>query len=164
MTMPPLDRRDALILTELQRDSRQSIAQIAERTGLSTTPCWKRLRALEARGVVTGYTALVDREQVGLGLCVIAEVTLSPHTEDTVQRFERAVAACPPIVSCYSTTGQSDYVMRVLVRDIKAYDRFLHDTVFKLPGVTHVRSSMVLREVKAQGRLPIEVPAGGAEG
>ena len=79
-------------------------------------------------------------------------------------RFEREVAACPPIVSCYSTTGQSDYVMRVLVRDIKAYDRFLHDTVFKLPGVTHVRSSMVLREVKAQGRLPIEVPAGGAGG
>lgn len=162
--MNELDRRDALILTELQRDSRQSIAQIAERTGLSTTPCWKRLRELEARGVVTGYTALVDREQVGLGLCVIAEVNLSPHTEDTVQRFEREVAACPPIVSCYSTTGQSDYVMRVLVRDIKAYDRFLHDTVFKLPGVTHVRSSMVLREVKAQGRLPIEVPGGGVGG
>ena len=117
-----------------------------------------------ARSQWSAYTALVDREQVGLGLCVIAEVNLSPHTEDTVQRFEREVAACPPIVSCYSTTGQSDYVMRVLVRDIKAYDRFLHDTVFKLPGVTHVRSSMVLREVKAQGRLPIEVPAGGVGG
>lgn len=155
-----LDRRDALILTELQRDSRQSIAQIAERVGMSTTPCWKRLRELETREVVTGYTALVDREKVGLSLCVIAEVNLSPHTEETVQRFERAVSACPPIVSCYSTTGQSDYVMRVLVRDIKAYERFLHDTVFKLPGVTHVRSSVVLKEVKAQGRLPIEVPSG----
>lgn len=156
-----LDRRDALILTELQRDSRQSIAQIAERVGMSTTPCWKRLRELESRGVITHYTALVDREKVGLALCVIAEVNLAPHTEDTVQRFERAVAACPQIVSCYSTTGQSDYVMRVLVADIKAYERFLHDTVFKLPGVTHVRSSVVLKEVKAQSRLPIEVPAGG---
>ncbi|MFM2053799.1 MAG: hypothetical protein RL456_1836 [Pseudomonadota bacterium] len=155
-----LDRRDALILTELQRDSRQSIAQIAERVGMSTTPCWKRLRELEARGVVTGYTATVDREKAGLPLCVIAEVNLSPHTEETVQRFERAVAACAPIVSCYSTTGQSDYVMRVLAADIKAYERFLHDTMFRLPGVTHVRSSVVLREVKAQARLPIEIPAG----
>ena len=97
--MDVLDRRDALILTELQRDSRQSIAQIAERVGMSTTPCWKRLRELESRGVITHYTALVDREKVGLALCGIAAVNLAPQTEDTVQRYERAVAACPQIVS-----------------------------------------------------------------
>ncbi|MDQ5898839.1 MAG: Lrp/AsnC family transcriptional regulator, leucine-responsive regulatory protein [Pseudomonadota bacterium] len=154
-----LDRRDALILNELQRDSRQSVAQIAERVGMSSTSCWKRLRELEARGVVTGYTVTIDREKAGLSLCVIAEVNLAPHTEETVQRFERAVAACPQIVSGYSTTGQSDYVLRVLVSDIKAYERFLHDTMFRLPGVTHVRSSVVLREIKAQARLPVEVPA-----
>ena len=90
---------------------------------------------------------------------MIAEVNLAPHTEETVQRFERAVAACPQIVSGYSTTGQSDYVLRVLVSDIKTYERFLHDTMFRLPGVTHVRSSVVLREIKAQARLPVAVPA-----
>ena len=154
-----LDRRDALILNELQRDSRQSVAQIAERVGMSSTSCWKRLRELEARGVVTNYTITIDREKAGLSLCVIAEVNLTPHTEETVQRFERAVAACPQIVSGYSTTGQSDYVLRVLVSDIKTYERFLHDTMFRLPGVTHVRSSVVLREIKAQARLPVAVPA-----
>jgi DNA-binding Lrp family transcriptional regulator len=89
---------------------------------------------------------------------VIAEVNLGRHHEDEVRRFEQAVAECPQIVGCWSTTGQADYVVKVLVPDIHAYERFLHDTAFKLPGVTHVRSSVVLKEVKAEGRLPIEPP------
>ena len=110
-------------------------------------------------GIIRGYTALVDREQVGLALCVLAEVNLTRHNEDDVRRFEKEVAACPPIVSCYSTTGQADYVLKVLVPDIKAYETFLHETMFKLPGVTHVRSSVVLKEVKAETRLPLDPPA-----
>jgi Lrp/AsnC family transcriptional regulator, leucine-responsive regulatory protein len=153
-----LDRRDVDILAELQRDSRQSVQQLAERVGLSATPCWKRVKELEAAGVIRGYSALVDREQVGLQLCVLAEVNLTQHNEDTVRQFERAVAACPQIVSCYSTTGQADYVIKVLVEDIKSYESFLHDTAFRLPGVTHIRSSVVLKEVKSEIRLPIKVP------
>jgi len=75
-----------------------------------------------------------------------------------VRKFEQAVAACPPIVSCYATTGQADYVIKVLVPDIKRYESFLHETVFKLPGVTHVRSSVVLKEVKSETRLPLDAP------
>ncbi len=157
--MESLDRHDVLLLTELQRDARQTVQQLAERVGLSSTPCWKRIKDLEAAGIVRGYTALVDREKVGLSLCVIAELNLTRHNEDVVRHFERAVAECPQIVSCYSTTGQADYVLKVLVRDIQAYEQFLHETAFKLPGVTHVRSSVVLKEVKAEGRLPIELPA-----
>ena len=89
---------------------------------------------------------------------VLAEVNLTRHNEDDVRRFEQAVAAAPQIVSCYATTGQADYVIKVLMPDIKSYERFLHETVFKLPGVTHVRSSVVLKEVKAEMRLPIEAP------
>ena len=154
--MAELDRHDIVLLTELQRDSRQTVQQLASAAGLSTTPCWKRVKEMEASGVIRGYTALIDREKVGLSLCVLAEVNLTRHNEDDVRRFEKEVADCPQIVSCYSTTGQADYVIKVLVPDIKTYESFLHETVFKLPGVTHVRSSVVLKEVKAQTSLPFE--------
>jgi Lrp/AsnC family transcriptional regulator, leucine-responsive regulatory protein len=153
-----LDPQDVILLTELQRDSRQTVQQLAEKVGLSSTPCWRRIKDMEAAGIIRGYTALIDRDKVGLSLCVMAELNLTQHGEDQVSRFERAIADCPQIVSCYSTTGQADYVIKVLVADIAAYERFLHETAFKLPGVTHVRSSVVLREVKSEVRLPIEAP------
>jgi Lrp/AsnC family transcriptional regulator, leucine-responsive regulatory protein len=156
--MNQLDRHDLAILTELQRDSRQTVQQLATAAGLSSTPCWKRVKELEAQGVIRGYTAWVDREKVGLSLCVLAEVNLTRHNEDDVRRFEQAVAVSPQIVSCYATTGQADYVIKVLVPDIKSYETFLHEVAFRLPGVTHVRSSVVLKEVKADTRLPLEAP------
>src|SRR5215208_419880 len=157
--MEILDRHDIVLLNELQRDSRQTVQQLAERVSLSPTPCWKRVKELEAAGVIRGYTALVDREKVGLNLRVVVETNLSEHSEDLVRRFERAVAASPQIVHCVSTTGPADYIMTVLINDIQAYERFLHDTIFKLPGVTHVRSSIVLREIKQETRLPVAGPA-----
>ncbi len=150
-----LDSYSLSILRELQRDARQTVQQIADRVGLSSTPCWKRIKDMESAGVITGYSALVDRTRVGLNLLVVAEINLSQHSEDVVQAFERAVQATPPIVRCLSTTGQSDYILTVLVPGIAEYERFLHDQLFKLPGVTHVRSSIVLKEVKADVRLPV---------
>jgi len=150
-----LDRRDIEILAELQRDSRQSVQQLAGKVGLSATPCWKRVKDMESAGVIRGYGASIDRDSVGLQLCVLAEVNLSQHTEALVREFERAVAACPQIISCYSTTGGADYSIKVLATDIKAYEAFLHDTAFRLPGVTHIRSSVVLKEIKADASLPI---------
>lgn len=150
-----LDRASRQILAELQRDARQTVQQLADRVGLSATPCWKRVKAMEAAGVIRGYTALVDRARVGLALRVMVEANVQQHSEDAVRRFEQAVAASPQIVHCVSITGQSDYILTVLVADIAAYERFLHDTLFKLPGITHVRSSIVLREVKAETRLPL---------
>ncbi len=150
-----LDRHSLQILAELQRDARQTVQQLSEAVGLSPTPCWRRVKEMEAAGVIRGYTALVDRERVGLGLHVVIEANLSEHTEELVRRFERAVAASPQIVRCVSTTGPADYILTVLIADIKAYEQFLHDTIFKLPGVTHVRSSIVLKEVKSEVRLPV---------
>lgn len=150
-----LDSYSLAILRELQRDARQTVQQVAERVGLSATPCWKRIKDMEAAGIITGYSALVDRARVGLNLLVVAEVNLGQHSEDTVQAFERAVQATPAIVRCLSTTGQADYILSVLVPDIAAYERFLHAHLFKLSGVTHVRSSIVLKEVKAEVRLPV---------
>lgn len=150
-----IDRYSLAILAELQRDARQTVQQLSAAVGLSATPCWKRVKELEAAGVIRGYTALVDREKVGLNLRVVVETNLSEHSEDLVRKFERAVAASPQIVHCVSTTGPADYIMTVLIDDIQAYERFLHDTIFRLPGVTHVRSSIVLREVKQEARLPV---------
>lgn len=153
--METLDKQDLILLAELQRDSRQTVQQLADAAGLSSTPAWKRIKEMEARGVIRGYTALVDREKIGLALCVLAEINLTRHSEDDVRRFEREVASCPQIASCYSTTGQADYVIKVLVPDIKAYEGFLHEVLFKLPGVTHVRSSVVLKEIKSEAKLPL---------
>ncbi len=150
-----LDRYSLQILSELQRDSRQTVQQLAERVGLSATPCWKRVKEMEAAGVIRGYTAMVDREKVGLNLAVIVEANLTQHSEEVVRKFEAAVAQSPQIIQCQSTTGQADYIMTVLVADIKSYERLLHETIFKLPGITHVRSSIVLREIKAEVRLPV---------
>ena len=150
-----LDAYSLKILLELQRDARQTVAQLSAAVGLSPTPCWKRVKEMEAAGVIRGYTARVDPEKVGLNLTVMVEVNLTHHSEEQVQRFEQAVAASPNIVRCQATTGQADYLMTVLAPDIKHYERFLHDTIFKLPGVTHVRSSIVLREIKSEIALPI---------
>jgi DNA-binding Lrp family transcriptional regulator len=161
--METLDRHDLILLSELQRDSRQTVQQLAGAAGLSGTPAWKRIKEMEASGVIRGYTALVDREKVGLSLAVLAEINLTRHNEDDVRRFEREAQACPQIVSCYATTGQADYVIKVLVPDIKAYESFLHERLFKMPGVTHVRSSVVLKEIKSETRLPFEAPPSVAQ-
>ena len=158
-----LDSASVRILQELQRDARQTVQQIAERVGLSSTPCWKRIKDMEATGVIRGYSALVDRAKVGLDLMVVVETNLSQHTEDLVQQFERAVAATPAIVRCLSTTGQADYILTVLVPGIAEYEQFLHATLFRLPGVAHVRSSIVLKEVKAEVRLPFDQGQTGRE-
>ena len=153
--MEKIDAYSLAILEELQRDARQTVQQIADKINLSTTPCWKRIKELESSGIIRGYTALVDRARVGLKLQVVAEVNLTQHVEEQVRRFEDAVMACPQIVRCVSTTGAADYILTVMVRDIEHYDRLLHEVLFKLPGVAHLRSSIALKEVKDDMRLPL---------
>ncbi|MCC7150780.1 MAG: Lrp/AsnC family transcriptional regulator [Rubrivivax sp.] len=150
-----LDFYSRNLLRELIRDSRQTVQELADAVGLSTSPCWKRIKAMEERGVIRGYTARVDPEKVGLGLQVIVEANLARHREEQVRSFEDEIAAIPEIVQCLSTTGESDYVMTVMVADIKCFERFLHETLLRLPGITHVRSRIVLRELKAQTQLPL---------
>lgn len=143
------------LLEALQDDSRLTVQQLSERVGLSATPCWKRIKDLEARGILTGYTVRVDRRKVGLSLMVMAEINLAQHSEKTVGAFEAAVEATPQIVRCYSTTGQADYVLTIVASDVEQYEQLLMGKLFKLPGVAHVRSSIVLREIKSDGRLPL---------
>ena len=159
-----LDEHCLKILAALQRDGRQTVQQISEAVGLSPTPCWKRIKDMEASGVIRGYTTLVDPELVGLHVSAVAEVNLDRHSETLVQRFEEAVMASPHIVRCVSATGPADYILNVTVPDMKQYERFLHEVLFSLPGVTHVRSSIVLREVKSEVALPLGHLTAGSAG
>lgn len=143
------------ILEALQADARLTVQQISERVGLSATPCWKRIKDMESKGIITGYTVQLDRRKLGLNLLVMAEVNLAHHTDKAVADFESAVAATPHIVRCFSTTGQADYVLIIMVSDVEQYEQFLVRTLFKLPAVAHVRSSIVLREVKPNSPLPL---------
>lgn len=153
--MDDLDTPTRRIIDALQHDATLSVQQLAERVGLSATPVWRRLKALQDGGVIRRRVALMDRERLGLTVCVLAHVTLVRHGEGAVEAFERMVATRPEILECHAVTGEADYLVKVVAADMKAYDRFLQDHVFRTPGVASVRSNVVMREVKYDTALPV---------
>lgn len=155
-----LDHADHRILTALQADGRITNQALAERVGISTAACWRRLQALVASGIVRRFTALLDGRRLGYELTVFVHVTLTRHAKDATAAFERAVKARAEVLDCYAVTGDADFTLRVVATDIAGYDRFLEDFVFTLPGIAQVRSSIVLREVKADVSIPLPAPAG----
>lgn len=155
METDELDRASRQILEALQADARLSNQALAEKVGLSATPVWRRIKDMEDRGVIRAHVALVDREKIGLSICVLANVSLVRHSEGAVEQFERLVATQREIIECHAITGEADYVIKVVAADMKAYDLFLQQHIFKLPGVSSVRSNVVLREVKYETALPV---------
>jgi len=151
-----IDSYSAKILSSLQDDGRLTVQEIGDRIGLSSTPTWKRIKELERQGVIQRYAAILNRSKVGLGNCVLAEINLSRHIKNVVNDFEKAIQDCPAIIECYSVTGQADYLIKVVTPDVASYDEFLYAVVFKLPGVSSIRSSVVLREVKSATQLPLD--------
>lgn len=150
-----LDRASRQILEALQADARLSTQALAEKVGLSATPVWRRVKEMEERGLIRGHVALLDREKLGLSICVLANVSLVRHSEGAVEQFERLVGMQREIIECHAITGEADYVIKVVAADMKAYDAFLQQHIFKLPGVSSVRSNVVLREVKYETALPV---------
>lgn len=150
-----LDAASLKILAELQQNCRLSSNELAEKIGMSTSPCWRRQKELEDSGVIARYAAIVDRRKIGLLVCCMAHVTLQKHTEGVLENFEETVRIRPEVVECYETTGTADYMVKVIVPDMEAYHDFLHNVLFKLNGVSHVNTSVALREVKYQTALPL---------
>jgi len=146
--MEQLDKFDLAILTELQNDGRLSNTKLAEKVGLSTTPCWNRVRALEDKGVIEGYTALLNQQAMGLPDTVIIEVTLERHDEDMLEKFGEALAELPEVLEAYLLTGEYDYLIKVAVAGTAGYEEFLRRKLYKLPGLRHSRSTFVLRCMK----------------
>jgi len=152
-----LSRRDRGILTELQRDSRLTMQQLAERVGMSSSACWRRVRALEEAGVIDRYAAIVNPRRAGFMLSSMTLVSLARHEQHNVENFVREVRRHPEVLECFATSGEADYHLRVVVEDIDAYNRFLDEFILKLPGVSQVRSNIILKEIKADTALPFKV-------
>lgn len=151
-----LDAAALKILGELQKNCRISNADLADKIGISATPCWRRQKELEEQGYIQRYAAIVDRRKVGLMVCCLAHVSLNRHAEGVVAAFENAMLVRPEVVECYETTGNSDYTVKVIVPDMEAYQNFLHNVIFKLQGIGQVNTSVALREVKYQTALPLQ--------
>ncbi len=150
-----LDAIDRRILAELQENGRLTATELAERSGLTTSPCLRRLRLLEEREVIRGYTALVDQAKVGLPVSVFISIKLDRQAEEAMARFEAAVRRCPEVMECYLMTGPRDYLLRVVARDLTDYERFVKETLTRIEGIANIESSFALGPVKQISRLPI---------
>jgi len=149
VTIPKLDPYDVAILSVLQRDGRATINQLAEAAGLSPSPVARRLRILEAAGIITGYAALVDEAALGYEFSVFVSVKLERQVDDALAKFEKAVRSFPEVVDCWLMTGNRDYLLRIATRGPADFERFLTGTFTKVPGVASIESSIPLRRVKA---------------
>ena len=150
------DRYDLQILRLLQENGRLSNQELADRIGLSPSPCLRRVRALEDAGVIAGYRALVDAKALGLSLMALIHISMDQHTPERFEGFEAAIRDIPEVLECLLITGQAaDYQLKVVVRDMDAYQQLLLSRITRIPGVTGVHSSFVLRRVIDKTALPI---------
>jgi DNA-binding Lrp family transcriptional regulator len=153
--MIEIDRIDRAMLAALQQDGRMPVAKLAERVGLSETPCARRLKRLESEGYIDGYRAVLSRKALQLGVVAFAQVRFSVHDRALSDRFEREIQGIPRIVSCHNISGTADYLLQIIARDLDEYGVFMRDILRTLPGVTAVESMLSLREVKRDSGLPV---------
>jgi DNA-binding Lrp family transcriptional regulator len=150
-----LDAIDAKILDLLQQDASLSIAEIADRVGLSSSPCWRRIERLKKVGIITSQVTLLDREKLGLNFEVNASVKLQLPTRENLEKFESAVGKWPEVVDCVTVTGAVDYMLRIVTTDMHAYDDFLRDKILGLGLVSDVQSRIVMRVAKRTTAAPL---------
>ncbi|WP_181242581.1 Lrp/AsnC family transcriptional regulator [Caulobacter vibrioides] len=154
-----LTRADRKILQILQEDGKISNVDLAERVGLSPSPCLRRVKQLEASGLIRGYVALLDRRKAKLDVLAYVEVQVDRHSEEAAEAFQQAVLREPEVVGCYAMTGGYDYLLRVVVPSLDAYADFTMKRLLKMPAVKDVRSSFVLHTIKDQTALPLDYVA-----
>jgi Lrp/AsnC family transcriptional regulator len=152
---PVLDRIDRRILDVLQREGALPVAEVAARIGLSTTTCWRRIQALEQAGVIRGRVAVLDRTALGLDVTIFAHVKLSTQGRDAIAAFAGAIRERPEVLDCYTTMGEWDFMLRIVTRDIKAYEAFYLDHLSKLPYVQSINSSVTVTVIKETTALPL---------
>ncbi|RWJ60808.1 MAG: Lrp/AsnC family transcriptional regulator [Mesorhizobium sp.] len=151
-----IDEIDRKILKVLQSDAHATSEQLSSAVGLSPSPCARRVRNLEAAGVIKSYVAVVDQVKVGLPISVFASIKLERQREEELDRFAKAVQRWPEIVECYLMTGKRDYLLRIVVKDLEAYEAFLKRTLTRLEGVASIESSFALGQVKHSQALPVQ--------
>jgi DNA-binding Lrp family transcriptional regulator len=150
-----LDRYDIAILRELQRDARQSNADLAQRIGLSPAPTWRRVRRLEQQGVITGYRAEIDRRRIGLGVLAFVRVETERSGGDAMRQLEARVRALSEVIACHYVSGAGTFELQVMATDLDAYARFSVETLLNLPNEKDIHTSFSLGEVKSGAALPL---------
>lgn len=153
--MTELDSFEINILRELQRDANQTTAEIAERVGLSASPCWRRVDRLEREGFIRKRVAIVDRRKVGLNAHVFAQVKLNAHGRANLDEFSAAIRSFPEVLDAYVLMGAMDFMLRIVAKDIDAYESFFFDRLSKLPGIQEINSTVALSEIKSTTELPL---------
>jgi len=151
-----LDDLDRKILEYLQSDGRMSLADLADKVGLSPSPCLRRVRNLERAGVISRYVAVLDQRAVGLPVSVFVSIKLEKQRQEQLDRFAKAIARWPEVLECYLMTGPRDYWLRVVVPDLAAYERFVKQKLTRLEGIASIESSFALEQVKYTNVLPID--------
>jgi Lrp/AsnC family leucine-responsive transcriptional regulator len=150
-----LDAFSQKILRLLQRDARRSVQEISEQVGLSSTPCWRRIKEMEQAGIIQRYTALLDREKLGLHICMIVHIRLNRRNDQAAEAFERTTQDWPQVTECYRTSGTADYVIKIVTTDLAAYDLFLQQQLLKHASIADVGAHLVLKELKYDTELPL---------
>jgi Lrp/AsnC family leucine-responsive transcriptional regulator len=151
----PLDETDRKILSLLQADCRLTLTEVADKVGLSVSPCHRRIKRMEENGVVLRYAAVVDPRAVGLPVSVFVSIKLERQKEADLERFAKAIASWQEVVECYLMTGQRDYLLRVVVADLVAYEQFIKHKLTRLDGISSIESSFALDQVKFAVSLPL---------
>ncbi len=152
---PNIDETDYALLSLIQKEGRASNKKLAQSLNLSETPCWRRIKRLEETGVIEGYQAVLNRRLLGFGVLAFVKVGFAVHTDDSPYRFEEAIQAIPEVLSCHNVSGEADYFLQIVARDLEAYELLLRTQLRRLPGVTSIKSSISLREIKDSRNLPL---------
>jgi Lrp/AsnC family transcriptional regulator len=151
-----LSRTDLQILALLQRDATLSTGEVAERVNLSQSPCWRRINKLEQEGLIRGRVALLDRARLGMDVVVFATINLTSTGRQNLIAFEQDIVRHPEVLECYTMTGIWDYMLKIVTRDIRHYERFVRDTLTASPSVRELHSHMAVTEIKNSTALPLE--------
>lgn len=151
----PFDKTDARILAALQSDARLTIAELSERISLTSSPCWRRVKALEEAGYIRGYHAELDPRRLGYDVTAFVSVLLENHRVDLTESFETAVRGIPEVVACHNVSGRYDFMLEVVARDLEAFGEFGRNVLRTLPGVKEIYTSFSLRSIKTARQLPL---------
>ncbi|AJJ09343.1 asnC-type helix-turn-helix domain protein [Yersinia rohdei] len=155
MPSPLITPADIKILKQLQRAGRMTNQELANKVGMASSPCWRRVKQLEESGIITGYQANIDRRKIGLGILAFIRVKIDSHNEEEAKLFELQVGALKPVIACYAVAGDADFLLQVVAEDLDSFSTFAMSVIRQLSGIKEMQTTFVLREVKPLDNLPL---------
>ncbi len=153
-----MDLYDKKILKALQLDGRITNKDLAEKVALSQAPCWRRVDHLEKKGLIKGYTAIVDQDKLGLSITAFAQISLDNHHPETVEQFDQGIQQWPEILECHATSGEYDYLLKIVARDMNDYNQLIYEKILRIPSIRSINTSFSMQQKKRTSHLPIGDP------